>query len=140
MSKRKFAVPGTYIVGSSPQLDAKGDAIVGVKMPLMTAAGKPVGSRVIRATPLFNMPNPLGTQPHWRTEAARRRWNGDFEAAYKDPKGKNDIIVVPLYRGVAARIANQFRGQQRRARRKSILAQIKERITARMQGAQETPA
>lgn len=115
--------------------DAKGERVVGIRQPLKTAAGKFIGENVILATPLFEEVKPMGEIAHWRSEAARRRWNGDFKAAYADPekKGKNDLVIVPIYRGVAARYANEQRADIRRENRRRQRETLREMFKRKMQ-------
>ncbi len=126
--------PQTYVLNSSPMLDDKGNRVIGIRQPLKTVAGKYVGTSTILATPLFNEPKPLGQTVHWRNEAARRRWNGDYVAAGKDPEGKKDLVVVPLFRGIAARLANEIRAAKRREERRkaalSFMQRVREQIAA----------
>jgi len=127
--------PETYVLGSRPKTDAKGERVIGIRQPLKTAAGKFVGENPILATPLFEDVQPMGEIVHWRSEAARRRWAGDFKAAFADPakKGKNDLVIVPIYRGVAARYANEQRADIRRENRKRQRATLMEMFRAKMQ-------
>lgn len=130
--------PQTYVLNSSPMIGADGKQVIGIPQPLKTAAGKPVGSNVILARPLFNVPKPLGEVVHWRNAAARRRWNGDFKAAYNDKEGykekgctiygKADLVVVPLYRGIPMRLANEYRADNLREQRRKAAQTFMQRI------------
>lgn len=121
MSRRKFAVPTTYIVGSSPKLDRKGKREVGVETPLLKADGRPVGSSMILATQLFTKGRQVGTVSHWANAGARRRCGGNMAVAKK-----SELVQVPVYRGIPARIANQLRAQYRKSKRETLFARAKE--------------
>jgi hypothetical protein len=116
-------------------MDKYGERVMGIRQPLKTAAGKFIGEKIILATPMFDEVKPMGEISHWRSEAARRRWKGDLKAAYNDPekKGKNDIVVVPIYRGVAMRIANEIRADIRREERRRRRETIRELLKRKMQ-------
>lgn len=129
MSKHKYAVPSVYVVGSSPMLDAKGHRVVGIREPLKTAGGKPVGSSLILATELWNEGKVLGVVSHWRNAAARRRAEGDMTKAKP-----NELVQVPVYRGIPASLASVYRADNRREQRKSMVERIKASIQARMAG------
>lgn len=145
MSRHKTFLPGTFVVGSKMQTDTVDGRVVpkiGIPTPLMTAAGKPVGTKPIRPNVLFDGGKVLGSVVHWRSEAARRRWNGDPKAAYADKTGikvgkvihygKSDLVVVPVMRGVPARLANELRAdhvrRQTAERKKTIRERLREAI------------
>lgn len=126
--------PETYVLGSRPMFDKYGKRVVGIRQPLKTAAGKFIGENPILATELFEEVKPMGEIVHWRNEAARRRWDGDFKAAFADPekKGKNDLVIVPVYRGCAMRYANEQRADIRREERKRQRATLMAAFKAKM--------
>lgn len=134
--------PETYILHSGPITDRHGKPVMGIRQPLKTAAGKFVGTNTILMTPTFREVKPMGEIVHWRNEAARRRWNGDYKAAHADKEGykekgrvvygRQDLVVVPLFRGISARQANEFRAinrkEARERERQTIMARIRETI------------
>ena len=118
--------PETYVIGSSPQLDRKHAPVIGVRQPLKKADGRFVGSKPILATPLFNEGKILGYRSHWINEAARRRNDGDMTKAKP-----SELVQVPVFRGIPARLANEIRTHQRRERKKSLISRIRAQIADR---------
>lgn len=136
MSKHKFAVPGTYVLGSSPMLDAKGHRVVGIDHPLHLANGKPHGTNIILASELWNKGQVLGVVSHWANEAARRRNGGDMTKAKA-----SELVQVPHYRGVSCELARMYRFENRKEHRKSVLQRVKEAALKRIKAVKvEAPA
>lgn len=127
--------PETYVLRSRPTFDKHGERVMGLRQPLKTAAGKFVGEKIILAGPMFDKVEPMGEVAHWRNEAARRRWKDDYKAAYADPekKGKNDLVIVPIFRGVAMRYANEVRADVRREQRRRQRETLREMFKRKMQ-------
>ena len=92
----------------------------GFPEPLHTAAGRPVGSNMIRKVPLFQGAKQVGVLTHWINEAAKHRNGGDFKKAKPA-----EVVVVPLLRGTPASIATRIRGIGRKRQRQSLLERMK---------------
>jgi hypothetical protein len=138
---RKFrSEPITVVIGSKPkmgpdpewikkraeegptlteaELNARAPVVqlAGAPEPLKTAAGRYVGSRVIRSVPLFEGGRVVGVLTAWVNEAAKRRNKGVF----KDAK-PTDVVLIPLYRGAPASVYNRLKAAAKRRVQKQAI-------------------
>lgn len=94
MSKRKAFEPSTHVIGAERIEDP-----------------------IIKGRVSWIPPKPSGQLLVWRSEASKRKFNGDKAAAAKDTKGRDHLQLVPVYRGCPTRLANEIRADIRRRER-----------------------
>lgn len=87
-----FALPGTFVPGATKRIDPD---------TLAQELGR-------KGVPLWDMPDPVRYVEHVR----RRRHR-------KTGKVITDMVSVPIYRGVSAKLANWYRSDARRQNRLS---------------------
>ena len=96
---RKFAYPGTFVPGATPAYDDKG-------VPMYDDKGRRVWHMPKFAKQVEHTFYTLAKQINAKTGKLRK---------VRVPR----IVLVPVYRGLDARLANWYRGQARRNARKA---------------------
>jgi hypothetical protein len=138
MSKFKRFLPATVIPGSRMKVDKHGAPEIS-DVTIKERPGSPL-SIIKKGSPIFIMPKPAGFALHFRNEAAKRRTvahmasqgiAGPADIRYAAPK---DIVHVPLWRGLDARLANNIRGMIRANERKSKLQRLADAIKDKLKG------
>lgn len=126
MSKRKTFLPGTYVLGSSVVLDhnAETNRIEPViAATTMTNAGHGDVPYVRKGDPMWRKPKPMGFVQHFRSAAAKKAVVERLAAqGITEPSNTlmlkaaspKELKIVPLYRGISSRFANQIRSMKRR--------------------------
>lgn len=111
----KAFLPGTHVIGASPVLD-RNEKTNRIEPVIAATTMRNVGHGdtpyVRQGDPMWRKPKPMGFVQHFRNEASARRCGGDMKLA--SPK---DLKIVPLYRGVSSRLANEIISAKRRAKR-----------------------
>lgn len=95
--------PGVVVPGARPMLDPD------VPAPKFLTDKK--------GRPLWTMPEPTSYERHFKTAATHRA-----HALASDTEAADEMftVLVPIYRGISANIANYMRSQHRRAERKKV--------------------
>lgn len=123
----KAFVPGTYVVGSQPILEKDKTGQMVHKMDaapsLFLANGKPHGAHLLKLVPAWQPGHQIGVVSHFRNEAARRRAGGDMRKAEKQ-----DLVQVPMFRGISCALASSLRAASKRNRKRSLMDRIKAMI------------
>lgn len=128
MSRVKMFVPGTYVFGASVVLnhDPKLNRIMPVTATeTMRQKGHGDVPYVRRGDVMWRKPKPMAFVEHFKNEAAKRRCNGDLKQATP-----NDLKVVPLYRGLSARVATEARARLRRAKEREAKMSLADKTKA----------
>lgn len=121
MSKVKMFLPDSYVIGSSVVLDRdpktnRNEVVIAVET--MKQAGHGDVPYVRQGDPLWRKPKPAMFAQHFKNEACKRACDGDIRKATPA-----QLRLVPVYRAVSARFANEIRAMKRRlANKKNRLA------------------
>lgn len=97
--------PGVVVPGARPMLDPDAPA------PKFLTDKK--------GRPLWTMPEPTSYERHFKTAATRRAYDV-VVAMGLEPSEDMYTVLVPIYRGIPANIANYIRSQHRRDERKKV--------------------
>jgi len=129
MSRRKQCLPMTYVLGASVVLDRNEETNriePVIAKTTMRNPGHGDVPYVKHGEPMWRKPKPLGFTQHFKNEAAARRCNGDLRTA--SPK---DLKIVPFYRGIPMRLANELLADKRKEAEKEERRKAAMSITER---------